>query len=263
MTPATSPTRTGDQLGTRLQLWASYLSLGDRVAAGKVLDGLGPDPAGSALADAARLVMDGRMREAYALLDRRRDEFPESRLLDLPAARLALIAGHPDHAVALLEERLPDLATGIEPVTARNVMPALDLVAAWQRVGQRARARDLLDRIERYLDGPHASPLPVFVYQRARAHALAGERDRAWAALDRAHAAGQRNLWALDLLPQPHFYVDPVAADPAFAELQGHPRLAAWLGRIASDNARQLAALRSAQAGGPVARAPEAKSEQG
>jgi hypothetical protein len=104
--------------------------------------------------------MDGRFDGAFQALEGQRHRFGFSRVLDLPAARLALIAGKPQQALAILRARLPDLATGMEPVDARNVMPALDLAAALSGSGQDAAARQLLARIDAYLTGSSIPRLP-------------------------------------------------------------------------------------------------------
>ncbi|MGH8240255.1 MAG: hypothetical protein ACREXP_25015, partial [Steroidobacteraceae bacterium] len=82
--------------------------------------------------------------------------------------------------------------------------------------------------------------LPLFAFQRARAHALAGEYEAAFSALDRAYDAGFQTTWALDLRPQSLLYIDPIDADPAFSSLRNDPRLARWLARVRADNAAQL-----------------------
>jgi hypothetical protein len=162
-----------------------------------------------------------------------------------------LIVGKPGQALALLRARLPDFATGLEPVDARNVMPALDLEVALSGSGQEAAARQLLARISSYLAGSSVPPMPFFEYQRARMHALAGQPDLAFQALDRAYAAGFRTTWAVDLNPQPLLYIDPLEADPCFSTLRNDPRLARWFARIAADNSRQRELLRVHDASPP------------
>ena len=235
--------RRGDNVGLETQLWSAYLSLGDVAAARRALD-FGTSDLAKALAAAAALTMDGRFDGAFQALEGQRHRFGFSRVLDLPAARLALIAGKPQQALAILKARLPDLATGMEPVDARNVMPALDLAAALSGSGQDAAARQLVARIDAYLTGSSIPRLPFYEYQRARMHSLAGERDLAFQALDRAYAAGFRTTWAVDLNPQPLLYIDPVEADPCFSSLRTDARLARWFARIAADNARQRERLR-------------------
>jgi TolB-like protein/DNA-binding winged helix-turn-helix (wHTH) protein len=235
-----------------IQLWGLYMSLGDRDAADEALT-FGDTELAKDLRHAASLTMHGRYEDAFKFLDSHRSEFERSRILDLPAARLALIAGRPAQAVTIMEQRLPDLFAGIEPVNARNVIPALDLAAAWAGVGEHARSRELLNRITPFLDGPTAPRLPLFAYLRARAHVLAGEPVLAMEALDRAYEAGFRTTCAYDLHPHPFFYIDCVDADPAFATLRSHARYRSWLSRMRTDNARQLERLRARDAAGSAA----------
>jgi tetratricopeptide (TPR) repeat protein len=219
--------------------WSLHLSLGDRTAARKALV-TRPDPLAAVLREAALLTMDDRLDEAADLLNRHRNEFPLSRALDAPAARLALITGQSARALSILESRLPDLVRGTQPVTPRNVIPALDLAAAYAGTGNAAAASQLLRRISAFLDGPAVPWEPMFVYLRARAYALSGEQDNALRALDRAYAQGFRKTWAVDLNPDPFHYVDSIDMDPALASLQTDARFVAWRERIAADNARQL-----------------------
>jgi hypothetical protein len=228
-----------------IQLWGLEMSLGNRQAASEAL---GLVPAGSAaepLADAARLCMDHRFDAAFELLESRRSAYPTSRILDVPAARLALLARRPVDAAAILEQRMPGVVSGDEPIDARNVLPALDLAAAWSSSERRAGAAALLDRIVTFLDGPDAPHWPMFSFLRARTHAIGGETEAAMQALDRAYEAGFRTTWAVDVMPQAFMYIDPVRADPAFASLHGSPRYTAWLERIETDNSRQLARVKA------------------
>lgn len=231
----------------RIQLWSVYMSLGDRAGALQWLD-FGDLPIEKPLSAAARHAMDGHYAQAYEVLEQHRGEYPFSHLLDLPTAKFALIAGQPQQALRILEQRLPDLASGIEPIGARNVIPGLDLATAQLQTGADDQARVLLERIITYLDGPGAPRLPLFAFQSARAHALAGNPDAALHALDRAYTAGLRTTWALDLRPQSLLYIDPIAADPAFAALRDDPRFEQWFERLQADNARQRDRLRAQRA---------------
>jgi tetratricopeptide (TPR) repeat protein len=239
-------------------LWSLYLSLNDQVAARAALDFDDTEVAKS-VADAAALLMRGRYVEAFLALDSYRKNSQQIRLLDIPAARLALIAAKPAEALAILRQRLPDVYSGIEPVNGHNAMPALDLVLAWKSTGDKVQSRQLLGRIAAFLDSPAAPQLPLFVYQRARAHALAGESELALQALDRAYTAGFRTLWAPDLHPQPLLYIDSIEVDPAFAVLRSHPRYRSWLARLKTDNARQLALLKARDATSTAGRVVVAK----
>ncbi len=227
----------------RILLWAVHMSMSDRDGAGQWLD-FGPNPFEKALSDAARSAMDGRYEQAFTALEAHRKEYPLSHLLDFPTAKFALIAGKPQQALAILERRLPDLVSGIEPISARNLLPAMDLATAQLKTGASQEARALLTRITAYLDGPAALRLPLFTFERARAHALAGEPDAALLALDRAYNEGLRTTWALDLRPQSFLYIDPLDADPAFGALRDDPRFTSWRERIREDNARQLERLK-------------------
>jgi hypothetical protein len=117
--------------------------------------------------------------------------------------------------------------------------------AAYAGTGQRDAATQLLTGIGAFLDGADAPRLPMFLFLRARAHALAGERDLALAALDHAYNEGFRQTWAVDLNPQPLLYVDSIDTDPAFAGLRADPRYRSWRERIRVDNARQLERLQT------------------
>jgi tetratricopeptide (TPR) repeat protein len=246
--------------------WSLYMSLGDREAAREALrafrdrggqpgEKAGPDRGddlAEAVYQAASLSMEARFGEAYEALERRRTDFPLSRVLDLPTARFALIAGHAEHAREILEQRLPDLVSGLDSVNGLNVIPALDLATAYAGTGRRAEAAELLQRIGAFLDGADAPRWPLFVYLRARAHALASEREQALRALDRAYDGGFRMTWGVDVGPGLLLYTDPIDADPAFAALRQDPRFKSWRRRIGEDNARQLESLRARASGVPA-----------
>lgn len=233
-------------------VWSLYMSLGDRAAAREEVEHPGNEVE-EALCEAAALNMDARFDEALESLDSHRQAFPLSRVLDLPTARQALITGHGERALPILKARLPDLARGVAPVTARNVIPALDLAAAYAGTGRQPAAKQLLGRIAAFLDGADAPRLPMFVYLRARTHALAGEPDLALRALERAYDNGFRMIWALDIEPQPLLYIDSIDVDPAFAGLRSDLRYKRWRERIRIDNARQLERVRAREATLPAA----------
>jgi TolB-like protein/DNA-binding winged helix-turn-helix (wHTH) protein/Tfp pilus assembly protein PilF len=229
---------------TRLQLWSVYMSLGDPASARQWLD-FGPNAFEKVLSDAARFATETHYEQAFEVLEQHRTEYPLSHLLDFPTARFALIAGHAAKAREILEHRLPDVVSGVEPISARNVLPALDLVTAQLRTGAGEDGHRLLARIAAYLDSASALQLPLFTYERARVYALGGETDAALRTLDHAYELGLRTTWALDLRPQSFLYVDPLDADPAFVALRKDPRFVRWRDRITADNARQLAHLRA------------------
>ena len=243
----------GGPASNSIQCWSTYMSLGDKSGARNALQIFSEDDVTNALREAASFSMDARFEQAFESLDRRRKDFPFSRILDLPTVRLALITGRAEYALELLEARLPDLVRGVEPVRGRNVIPALDLAVAYKAVGRQAEARQLLKRIAAYLDGSDVPRLPMFTYLRARGHALNDEPHLALQALDRAYAEGFRMIWVLDLIPFPLFYIDSIDEDPAFATLKADPRYRNWRERIRADNALQLERLRARQAESPAA----------
>jgi TolB-like protein/DNA-binding winged helix-turn-helix (wHTH) protein len=230
--------------------WSMYLSLGDTSAARANLPA-GDDALSKVLREAAEQSMAGDVAAAFEVLNRHRVEYPRSRTLDASTARMALAAGHPELALPILEQGQSDLAHGIGPVTARNVMPAMDLAAAYAATGKSEQARALLKRVATYLDGPQVPWHPMFTFLRARAHGLAGEHDQALEALELAYARGFRKTWSVDLNPGPYYYVDTIDSDPAFRELKADARFVRWRERIRSDNSRQLVALRAAGATPP------------
>lgn len=223
-------------LGPILQAWGIHMSIGDAATAAEILRRGGDDELIDALRTAALLGAEGRFADAHRHLESRRGRFPVSRVLDLPTARMALLAGNYEEARMLLEQRLQDFARGAEPVTAPHVLPALDLALAWSHTGRAAESERLLAKVAAFLDGPDAPRLPLFTVQRARAHALAGQPDLAAAALDRAYEEGFRMNCVLDLHPQPLLYVDCIDSDPAFAPLHRQGQFDAWLARVHAAN---------------------------
>lgn len=229
--------------GPILMLAGIHRSLDDHAAADAAF-GMADDALTTALRRAATLSADGNHRAAFEHLDRERGKYPDTQLLDLAAARFALIAGDYGRAAEILEKRLPDLASGAEDVTAPRVLPALDLAMAWSQTGRSDAARELLEKVAKFLDGPDAPRLPMFTVQRARAHALAGRAEEAREALDRAFAAGFRMTCHLDLHPQPLLYADCIDVDPAFSALRRDGSFPRWLARIRDENRAQRDALR-------------------
>ena len=132
-------------------------------------------------------------------------------------------------------------------------MPGLDLALAWLRTGRAEDANQLLGRIAAFLDSPEGPRLPVYTVQRARAHALAGEMELARKALERAYQEGFRMTCALDMSPQPLYYLDCIEADPAFTSVRREIDFDGWLARIRTDNATQRERLATLLADKPSA----------
>jgi Tfp pilus assembly protein PilF len=251
--PAVVRLRASESIGgaARIELWSVLMSLGDRAGALEWVD-FGSRPFEKALSEAARFEMDGHYDLAFTTLEQHRKEYPLSHLLDYPSAKVALIAGKPRAALEILEKRVPDIVNGVEPITARNLLPAIDLATAQFNTGEREQSRALLTRIATYLDGATVLRLPLFTFERARVHALAGETEAALSSLETAYEQGFRTTWGLDLRPQSLLYIDPVRADPSLDTLRSDPRFMHWLERITADNARQLEQLRTHDATRPT-----------
>jgi hypothetical protein len=98
--------------------------------------------------------------------------------------------------------------------------------------------------VARWLDGPDAPRWPQNEIARAEVLALLGERDQAFAALDRAFEAGHRG--ALTRV----FVAFPIRSEdnPLFENIRADRRFAQWHARLHADNARQLASLKSGAA---------------
>ena len=104
----------------------------------------------------------------------------------------------------------------------------------------------LLRRIAAWLDGPGAPRWPQTRFVRAQVHALLGERDQAFDALDRAYDEGYRSTLGSSLNFFFHAYWGEDT--PMLEGVRSDPRFSAWFARIHADNARQLAQLESQRA---------------
>lgn len=225
--------------------------LGDLVTAGEWL----PRIAGSPIADldheVTRLIVEKRDREVLALLERAIDAGIDGigdPWIVLSAAEWSLLVGKPERAIALVKRRFPEAGAEQDPIGLFNCDAAIVLAASWQRTGEHAAARRLLQRVAGWLDSPQAPRYPAMLVTRAQVHGLLGENERAFHALNRAYDAGYRYTYSVagSLLSQIAIAGED---NPLFDGLRGDPRLAAWFARIRADNARQLSELnRAAQA---------------
>jgi tetratricopeptide (TPR) repeat protein len=152
------------------------------------------------------------------------------------ASHLELLVGQPQRAMAILLGRSPELAG--EPISINNCDAAIALATALQQAGRARDADALLRRLADWLDSDLAARRPQRWVARAQVHALLGEREAAFAALERAFDAGHRSILSAAFIGIPYYGED----NPAFASLRDDPRLRAWYARIRADNARQLAA---------------------
>ena len=148
------------------------MSLDDRAAAGTRPD-FGSTDVATTLGGAAALTMLGRYDDALQAMDRYRNQFRQSRLLDLPAARLALIAGKPSETLRSCISEYPMCILAYEPINGYNAIPALDLAVAWKGTGESTKSRQLLARIAAFLESPqrrkyHCSFTSVRAARRSR-----------------------------------------------------------------------------------------------
>jgi adenylate cyclase len=216
------------------------VELGDPATVAEWKPRIAGNPMFDLVAGAADLSLAGRYPQALEVFRSGIDRFISNPWYTLVTSQLELIGGEPQRAEALLLRRYPDLLQAATPIRLTSCDSAIALAAALQRTGKTGEAGQLLQRIAAWLDGPRALRRPQRWVARAQVHALRGERDAAFAALDRAFAEGHRNALGSTFMPAPYRGED----HPAYGNLRGDPRLAAWFARIRADNARQLAQFR-------------------
>jgi adenylate cyclase len=220
------------------------VELGDRASAAQWAPLISGVPMFEASAAGVYFSLDAKYPQAAEIFRRGLDRFINDPWYSLTTSHLELVVGEPERTVAILTKRLPELLS--EPITIVNCDAAILLAAALQRTGRRAEAEQLLQRVAAWLDGDLAARRPQRWVARAEVHALLGEHDEAFAALDRAFEAGHRSILSSAYVGIPY----PGEDNPAFASLRDDPRLAAWYARIRTDNARQLAAANEQAATG-------------
>jgi TolB-like protein/Tfp pilus assembly protein PilF len=196
------------------------------------------------IADAVPHSLQGQYSQAVQGFRRGQERFIGNPWYTLTAAHLELLVGRPERALALLLHRSPQLAT--DPITIVNCDSLIALATALQQTGQRREADLVLRRIAAWLDSDRAPRRPQRWLARAQVHALLGETEKAFAAMDRAFDEGHRSTLGSAYIQVPYRGED----NPAFASVRDDPRLAAWYARIRADNARQLAAASEGSSGG-------------
>lgn len=215
------------------------MELGDRATAAE----WGPRVAGTPLfdlaAEAVPLSIDGKYPQALEAFSRGLDQFIADPWFAIVTSHLELIAGRPERATAMLLRRNPELTSDDTPITFANCDLAIALAAGFQRTGRSGEAGRLLRRIAAWLDSPQAPRHPARRVARAQVHALRGEREQVFDALDRAFDEGHRSTLGSALIVVPYRGED----NPAFETVRSDPRLSAWFKRVRADNARQLAQL--------------------
>ncbi len=231
--------------GDAVFVYVTSLHLGDRATAAEWLPRMTGNPFLETVTEADQLSIEGEYPRALEVSTRALEQGFDDEWQALSAAHLALIVGKPERATAILVKRYPELAKGESPINRANCDAAIALAASWQRINRRLEADRLLRRTAAWLDGPRAPRWPQRRIVRAQVHALLGERDQAFDALDRAFDEGHRGALAVSLYGG---FVYRGEDNPLFDSVRSDPRFTAWFARIHADNARQLAQLQSHRA---------------
>jgi hypothetical protein len=136
-------------------------------------------------------------------------------------------------ARARYAEAFPELfAKELPRFKERDAAAAIDLAVVLQLIGERDRAKALLDRSEAYSRALPRMGALGSGFSDVRILALRGEKAKALAALREAQRAGCRAFWP--------YYRD---FDPALASIRNEPEFKVIFADIERDVARQRAAL--------------------
>jgi hypothetical protein len=190
------------------------------------------------------LSLQRKYPQAVAIFRSGLDRFIGDPWYSLTTSQLELLVGQPERAIAVLLGRSPELAT--EPISITTCDATITLATAFQRTGRTREADQLLRQLAKWLDSDLASRRPQKWLARAQVHALLGEREQVFKALDHAYEAGHRSTLGSAFIAVAYRGED----NPPFAGVRDDPRLAAWFARIRADNARQLAAASEGSSGG-------------
>jgi TolB-like protein/Tfp pilus assembly protein PilF len=218
--------------------YALSVDLGDLEQAARWLERAGTNSVGAVARELARLGYQRDYAAQLPLLEQGAELglYHETRL---SIAVVRLILSRPEQAAQTIADGFAALVAGEDSINVLNCDAAIALTAAWQRTGRQADARRLLERTAAWFDGPSVPRYGDRWVARAAIHALLGERDQAFRALDRAFDEGYRGTWGFAL-----GVVAPLIRgedNPVFDNIRDDPRFSAWFERIRADNARQLA----------------------
>ena len=228
-----------------LWVFQTSLDLGDRVTAAEWLPRIAGNRFLELVIAAAELGIDGKYPQALEshvlLLEQ---GFDNERFV-VPTAHLAMIIGQPERATAILLKRFPELVKDENRIEPLKCNAAIALAASWQRTNRRSEADHLLRRTAIWLDSPQAPRWPTRHIVRAQVHALLGEEDQAFDALNHGFDEGYRGALATSLLGGFYGFFYRGEDNPLFDNVRSDPRFTAWFARLHADNARQLAQLKS------------------
>ena len=238
-----------------LQLAYLYLNLGMREDMNAVLDRLNSPKAAREVANAAKLITQGRYRALYDHSLRLLDEPEPDPLWHAIGLSAAALSGDFDFARRQLLIISPEL---FEPEPVVSASLSNDAAgAAWiiEQTGDKGQSRRILEALLRATE-----PKPG-VWQshpkriaRVKAFVMLGEKERALAELRAAIDAGYRTLYDLDLFLRLDAY-------PMLAPLRSDARFQAMLREVDADVARMRAELLARRRGAAPA-APAAPARQ-
>ncbi|MDD3837111.1 MAG: tetratricopeptide repeat protein [Phenylobacterium sp.] len=238
-----------------LQLAYLYLNLGMREDMNAVLDRLNSSKAAREVANAAKLITQGRYRALYDHSLRLLNEPEPDPLWHAIGLSAAALSGDFDFARRQLLIILPEL---FEPEPVVSASLGNDAAsAAWiiEQTGDKGQSRRILEALLRATE-----PKPG-VWQshpkriaRVKAFVMLGEKERALAELRAAIDAGYRTLYDLDLFLRLDAY-------PMLAPLRSDARFQAMLREVDADVARMRAELLARRRGAAPA-APAAPAHQ-
>src|SRR5690606_15910728 len=238
-----------------LQLAYLYLNLGMREDMNAVLDRLNSPKAAREVANAAKLITQGRYRALYDHSLRLLDEPEPDPLWHAIGLSAAALSGDFDFARRQLLIISPEL---FEPEPVVSASLSNDAAgAAWiiEQTGDKGQSRRILEALLRATE-----PKPG-VWQshpkriaRVKAFVMPGEKERALAELRAAIDAGYRTLYDLHLFLRLDAY-------PMLAPLSSDARFQAMLREVDADVARMRAELLARRRGAAPA-APAAPAHQ-
>ena len=233
-----------------LQLAHLYLNLGLRDEMNAILKRMHSPPAAREVANAARMITEGRYDALYAHSLRLLQEHEPDPLWHAIGLSAAALSGDFEFARNQLLIISPEL---FEPDPKVSASLSSDAVgAAWiiEQTGDKGQSRRILEALLRVTE-----PRPG-VWQshprriaRVKAFAMLGDNERALVELRAAIDSGYRTLYDLDLFLRLDAY-------PMVAPLRSDPRFKAMLREVDADVARMRAELLARRRGAPPAAPP-------
>lgn len=136
-------------------------------------------------------------------------------LVQLPVREL--LAGEHAAAIDRYEERYPGISVADIVIDGANYRAATYVAFALGRLGERARAARLLDRVEMVVAGMRRLGIHGYWVTDAQVEMVRGNRSGSLRQLEAAIQEGWRNLWRFYLLHDP--ILEPLRGDPDFTSM--------------------------------------------